>query len=131
MNFMDKEQIAIYSIIGSLLIASITIIGNVVVTIISKRNEFKQAQFKTIMECAWKEYEYKTNLVNEKADKEGKEKIIVPFIEYLIFYSVFLKVLSRHNIKEQHIKAALKEKKDVTDNYYKYYGDYKTNRHPG
>jgi len=53
---LNTANISLY---GALILAALTIIGNLITTLVSKNNEYKQARFKTVMECVFKEYEYK------------------------------------------------------------------------
>lgn len=116
------------AIIGSLIVASITIIGNIIITVISKRTEFNQSLYKSIIEIAMKDYEYKTNLAIEHNGKYGGGYTLVPFTDYLIFYTQFIKVLNKNKIKESDMESFFKNNKNAKESFRKYYPQYMTEK---
>lgn len=125
---MTSEKLAIYSIIGSLTVAVITVIGNVIATIIVKRKEFQQSLYKTVLECSIKDYEFNTNLARDIASKSSTSVKLVPAIEFLAFHISFIDVYSKKHIKERHVLRALKNHKEFLDAYYRNKNDYKVER---
>mgnify|MGYP005852345567 CR=1 FL=1 len=81
-----KMEIGKISIIGGLILSALGIIGNVVTTVLNKKLEFENQVYKTIIDCAYKEWETKTHLVKDIAEKTGKGVGFVPFSDYILFY---------------------------------------------
>ena len=114
-------DIANISIIGGLALAALTIVGNVFVTVYSKKNEYEQARFTTVMECAYKEYEHRTNLVLELHKMDNTKSInLISFFDYFIFYSRLLRVVGKRTVNEKTMKKVCIDNKILIDSFHKY-----------
>lgn len=111
---MDITKI---SVIGGLLISFTAIVGNVLITIINKRNEYKSNIYTALLDIAYKEYEFNSNKVKEIAEKEGKSCDFYPFADYLIHYSELAKLLMTSKIKESDIESFVREDKKLRKHY--------------
>lgn len=98
----DKETIAL---IGALSVAIITLIGNIISSLITKRYEFKKALYSTIFDYAYKEWELKTKQMLEDRDKHGKTAVIYPFDMYLIYYSQYIRIIEKNKLQEKDVEA--------------------------
>ncbi|HHT48946.1 MAG TPA: hypothetical protein GXZ98_06610 [Firmicutes bacterium] len=122
---MDNSLLTQISIFGSLSIAIITIIANVITAFITKRYEYKQAVFRTVIDAAYKEYEHRSNLVKELAEKYKGKANILPFTEYLLFYSRLIPLLQKKKIQEKDMERACIERKILIDSFYEHTEKYK------
>ena len=117
---MDSEILTKISVIGGLSIAAITVITNVANTFINKRYEYKQVVFRTIVECAYKEYEHRSNLVKELAEKYHGKAEIYSFFEYLVLYARLVPKLLKRKMNDKDMEKACKERKLLVDSFYKH-----------
>ncbi len=116
------------ALIGSLIVAGLTIIGNMVVAVINKNKEFNQAVYNALIDAAYKEYEYVSNTAKELSEKRGGNLTLYPFAENLIFYIFFIKGLGKGRMTERRIKRFFKRKKEATELFYKYKDSYDIDR---
>lgn len=103
----------------SLGIALVTVVSNSVISIISKRYDYKSSILQITLDSAYKEYEFRANSELQKAKEENREPHVLSSTEYLIFYSNIAKLLSKKKITETDIIETLKTNKETIDAYYK------------
>lgn len=89
-------------IAGSLI--GLTILGNVVTTIVSKVLEYKKEIKSKVLESAYKEWEVKVKMMNEQAIRTGENVKLVPFSDYVLYYSLYNKKLLKNKITEKDIE---------------------------
>jgi hypothetical protein len=91
------------TVIGAIAVALITIVGNFVVTYLTKRFEYKKSLHTIIYDCAYKEWEYTISMLKLQADLDGEQLEVRPFPDFLFFYSRFVRLIEEQNIKESDI----------------------------
>lgn len=121
---MENELLMKISVIGSLIVASITIIANVIITFISKRYEYRLAVFQAVIDSAYKEYEHRSNLIKELAEKYNGNAVIYPFTEYLLFYSRLVPLLQKKKVREKDMERVCKERQLLINSFYNYTDKY-------
>ncbi|MCM3396798.1 hypothetical protein M3638_02955 [Oceanobacillus profundus] len=102
-------------------LAGIAIIGNIVVTVVSKVLEYKKEIKSKVLESAYKEWEVKVKIMNEQAIRNGETIKLVPFADYVLYYSLYNKRLLKNNLTEKDIDSFYEE-------YNKLYGMFTTKR---
>ena len=120
-------QITVNELISllSLIIALVALISNIVIAYFNKKYQYKEAVFKTLFECAYKEYEHRTNILMEMS-RNGKSVTLVGFEGYIFSYHKLYKLVSSgkeiteddvrkyisysHNLSETALKERLKNK---------------------
>ncbi|QRG68581.1 hypothetical protein [Brevibacillus choshinensis] len=108
----DKETITLLGVITAAIIA---LIGQIVVAIITKTNERKKALYSIVFECAYKEWEYQNNRMIETAKQKGGGTITeYPYMDYLLFYKLFIKLVDKKKVSEKDIRAFFLEQKNIS-----------------
>lgn len=99
-------DIAVLAVIISGVVSVVTIVCNVILTIRIKRIESNGDIENALYKISYDEYVHRSNLILERADKEGGTASIVPYSEYLVFYSKLISALrSKHYSKARYEKA--------------------------
>lgn len=118
----DKETI---TVVGALLVAFITVVGNLVITWLTRKYEYKKALMNIVYDTAYKEWEARVKLVREIADKTGRHAELYPFNDSLLYYSKFMKLIEKKNVKESDIRNFFEEETKVRRLFNKYRKEYK------
>ena len=84
----------------------------------SRQNEHRLAILKTLLDAAYKEYEFRTKQEIEEAKASGSEPNIKSFTEYIIFYKEFAQLYVKPKMSVQDIAATLESNKKLIDAYY-------------
>jgi len=98
------DQTVIISVCGTLLVALITITGNYFITWRTKKYEFKKNLYNTVFESAYKEWEKTTERVIEYSKQTGREAELYPLSYYLLYYSLFIRLIDKNYIREKDIE---------------------------
>ncbi len=122
----DSTNIAnAVAIIVAFSAAAVTLISNAY----TRRHEKKLAILKVILEAGYKEYEFRTKEIYDRAKAEGKEPTdVLSFTEYIIFYREMSEVFAKENVTEGDIRKALEGNKKLIDTYYRERKNYPPNR---
>lgn len=81
------------------------IIATAIISIAKYRAEIKRAYLEKIVDCAFKEWEWKNTQVIDGNFKKG---IIIPFNYWLIFYDRFYKLLGKRVVTDKDINKFYK-----------------------
>lgn len=111
---MDTTTI---SLVGGLLIAIITIIGNVVISIITKRSETEKEIARTVMENSFKAYEFSTKIGLEMAKEDRKSFIHYPYDYYMFVYFHLVRELKGKKLTEKRLIKIMNEMKKIKEVY--------------
>lgn len=116
------EQIALLTIIigatatvtASIIAATVAIMNNKH----TRKSEHKLSILRILLDAAYKEYEFRTQVDYEKI-KNGEKVKIKSFTEYIIFYMELSNLFNREYIDEQALITSLKRNKILIDVYYR------------
>ena len=107
------------SVIGGFLISGLTILSNIWISYLGKKSDKKSEFNLKIIELAYKEYEFRTNITTELAKKDGVGVSLYPFDYYLIYYTKLSQILEKGKLTESEINKMLVEMKNVNSIYIK------------
>ncbi|MHA7966737.1 hypothetical protein ACX93W_21740 [Paenibacillus sp. CAU 1782] len=113
----------------SLGVAVVTVVSNSIISIVSKRYDYKSSILQITLDSAYKEYEFRANGELQRAKEENRVPHVLSSTEYLIFYSNIAKLLSKKKITETDIIETLKTNKEAIDAYYKNKDGFKPEYH--
>jgi hypothetical protein len=130
----DKETI---TIIGALAVSLLTVLGNLIITLLTKRYEFKKTLYQVVYDSAYKEWEYVTERITMKnlhdisqpkdpsssipnhQSEQDEAPVVVSFTDFLLLYSLYMQHLGNKRIREKDIVKFWKEYKRLGTLYIK------------
>lgn len=115
-----KGVITIEGLWIGVILAALSIIGNVVVSIVNKTLDYKRSLKTTVMECAYKEWEKKVTIKNDEAIRNNTTIELVPFSDYVLFYSIYNRKLLRSKVRKKDIKNFFDEYNELYSEFDEY-----------
>jgi len=102
----------VVAIIGGLT-ALISVMGNIVQSILSKKYEKEKALKTSVLENAYKAYEHSYEIAMKESDKHGHTVKIYPWDMHVVSYVKILKLLDQKDVHIEDVKKLLNQLEDI------------------
>jgi hypothetical protein len=112
-------DITTLSVVGGFIIAGVTILSNIWINYLNKRNEFKKGIYLQVIDQSFKDYEYKTNLILKLSEDKGGQATLYPYEYYLIYYVKLAKLIETGKFTEKKVEKLLTEMKEYSQLFEK------------
>lgn len=100
--------------LGAMIVGVLGIVATTIISIAKYNAEIKKSYYEKIIDCAYKEWEWKAK---EVANPEANinSKVILPFNIYLYFYHCFFKLINKKKLNEERIKKFFENYHKIED----------------
>lgn len=102
--------------LSAILLGVLGIIATIIISYFKYMAEIKKSYFEKIIDCAYKEWEWKTKYITEIKEKGT----IYPFNHYLYFYHKFYKLMNKNHLNTKHIKKFYESFHEIENAMEKY-----------